>query len=108
MAEEAAGREGAPLPDLVVPRWSGRLEPLCALYAPRALATLAHRAASGRFALHELAEEANLTVRYLEEASRFGAPDTLFFNLNTPADLEAWLSRQGAVAFDATGRRPTR
>ena len=78
----------------VVPRWSGGLEPLCAFYAPAALAVLAERAGRGLFAPHRLAEEAGLAVRYLEgeDLSRFGPPAEAFLNLNTPEDLERYTS----------------
>ncbi len=77
--------------DWVVPRWEGGLEPLCAFYGPAALAALAARVREGRFALHDLAN-AGLAVRYLEGEAlrRFGIPEEMFFNLNTPGDLERW------------------
>jgi molybdopterin-guanine dinucleotide biosynthesis protein A len=80
--------------DWVVPRWAGRVEPLCALYGPAALAALAARAGRGLFALHELAREEGLAVRYLEEEAlaRFGRPEDLFLNLNTPGDWERYAS----------------
>ncbi len=52
--------------DWVVPRWRGGVEPLCALYGPAALAALERRVARGLLALHDLALEADLAVRYLE------------------------------------------
>jgi molybdopterin-guanine dinucleotide biosynthesis protein A len=84
-----AGSESA---DWVVPRWEGGLEPLCALYGPAALAALAARVREGRFALYDLASEAGLAVRYLEGEAlrRFGEPEEVFFNLNTPGDLARW------------------
>jgi molybdopterin-guanine dinucleotide biosynthesis protein A len=90
LAELAAVAEGG----WVVPRWEGGMEPLCALYGPAALAALAARVAGGRFALHDLALEAGLAVRFLgpEELSRFGPPADLFLNLNTPADWERYAS----------------
>lgn len=74
--------------DWAVPRWAGGIEPLCALWSPRALAVLAKRVEQGRFALWPLAEEA-LTVRWLEGdlLAGFGAPEEVFFNVNTPQDL---------------------
>jgi molybdopterin-guanine dinucleotide biosynthesis protein A len=79
--------------DLALPRWPGGIEPLCALYGPPALAALARRVAGGRFALHDLAEEEGLTLRWLEGEllARHGRPEEMFLNLNTPADLEQWL-----------------
>lgn len=83
---------GSAAADWVVPRWEGGLEPLCALYGPAALTALAARVHQGRFALHDLAGEAGLTVRYLEGEAlrRFGDPEEIFFNLNTPSDLARW------------------
>ncbi|HEY0513523.1 MAG TPA: NTP transferase domain-containing protein [Thermoanaerobaculia bacterium] len=74
--------------DAAVPRWAGGFEPLCALYGPAALAVLAARVERGRFALHELAAEAGLTVRVVgeDELARFGRPEEIFLNLNTPED----------------------
>ncbi|MGH9360355.1 MAG: molybdenum cofactor guanylyltransferase, partial [Thermoanaerobaculia bacterium] len=93
---ELVGAAGA---DWSVPRWGGRLEPLCALYAPEALSALARRAASGRFALHELADEPGLAVSFLEGPAleRFGAPAEIFLNLNTPEDLTRWRQRPVAL-----------
>jgi len=78
--------------DWVVPRWGGRLEPLCAIYGPAALAALARRAAAGRFALHELDDEPGLAIEHLEEReiALFGDPARLFLNLNTPDDVARW------------------
>jgi molybdopterin-guanine dinucleotide biosynthesis protein A len=83
--------------DWVVPRWEGGLEPLCAFYGSAALAALAKRAQGGRFALHDLADNADLAVRYLEGEAlrRFGDPGEIFFNLNTPGDLEKWRGDKG-------------
>lgn len=81
LAELATNR----LCDWAVPRWERGLEPLCALYAPAALALLA---ATGLRAPHRLAGE-DLAIRYLEGADleRFGPPEEVFLNLNTPEDL---------------------
>lgn len=83
--------------DLVVPETARGVEPLAALYRPRALAALARRVAAGDFALHPLAEEQDLAVERLEadELARFGDPETMFANLNTPEDLERYLRQQG-------------
>lgn len=75
--------------DLALPRWTGGIEPLCAFYAPAALAILGERVARGRLDLHSLADEPGLRVRWLEEAEirRLGEPRELFLNLNRPEDL---------------------
>lgn len=75
--------------DWAVPRRGDRLEPLCALYTPAALAALEARVARGDFALHRLAEE-DLAVRILAEddLARFGRLEEMLLNVNTPEDLE--------------------
>ncbi|HEX6898457.1 MAG TPA: NTP transferase domain-containing protein [Thermoanaerobaculia bacterium] len=90
--------------DWAVPRWGGRVEPLCALYGPAALAALASRAGRGLLGPHGLAEEPGLAVRWLEgeELARFGDPAEVFLNLNTPADLERYESR----VSDGSPHRP--
>jgi molybdopterin-guanine dinucleotide biosynthesis protein A len=47
---------------------------------------------AGEYSLGRLVERADLTVAWLEGEAleRFGAPEELFRNVNTPADL-AWL-----------------
>jgi molybdopterin-guanine dinucleotide biosynthesis protein A len=65
------------------------VEPLVACYRPRALVALAARVAAGRFALHPLAVEPALDVRFLEgdALADFGPPAELFRNLNRPTDF---------------------
>ncbi|HWM93545.1 MAG TPA: molybdenum cofactor guanylyltransferase [Thermoanaerobaculia bacterium] len=73
--------------DLAVPRWSGGVEPLCALYGPAALAALEERVKLGRFDLRTLPETPGLRVRWVEEIERFGEPAEVFLNVNRPSDL---------------------
>lgn len=92
--------------DWVVPSWQdergeSRLEPLCALYRPPALAALARRVAAGRLDLRGLAGEPGLAVRYVsgDELAPFGDPRRVFANVNRPADLEAFAAlRQAHLA----------
>jgi molybdopterin-guanine dinucleotide biosynthesis protein A len=83
--------------DWSVPRWAGGVEPLCALYGPAALAALGARVERGLLALHRLAEE-ELAVRVLEgaELARFGDPEEIFLNLNTPEDWERYVATAAA------------
>jgi molybdopterin-guanine dinucleotide biosynthesis protein A len=94
----AALRDTAAAVDWAVPRRDGRLEPLCALYGPAALAELAAGVARGVMAPHRLGESATLSVRYVEGEglARFGDPEEIFLNLNAPADVERWLAIEGA------------
>jgi molybdopterin-guanine dinucleotide biosynthesis protein A len=82
--------------DLVLPRWQGGAEPLAALYAPKALATLDRRVAAAHYALYDLAEEPGLSVAELSGADLlpFGPPEEIFANVNTPEDLAHWLARR--------------
>lgn len=74
----------------VVPVRSGRPEPLCALYAPAALAALAQRVAGGSHALHELRWVAGLSrcELLLDGVDELGGAAEPFLNLNTREDLE--------------------
>jgi molybdopterin-guanine dinucleotide biosynthesis protein A len=74
--------------DWVVPRHAGGLEPLCALYRPKAVAALAGNADRGVVALHRLADAA-IDVHYLDAGAMadLGDPRDLFANVNTPEDL---------------------
>ena len=73
---------------LAVPRAQGRLQPLLARYGPSLLEPLEAALGDGR----PLGETvAALAPREIDERElgRFGAPELLLFNVNTPADLEA-------------------
>jgi molybdopterin-guanine dinucleotide biosynthesis protein A len=96
---------GSPGVDWAVPRWSGGVEPLCALYGPAALAALAARVGRGRFSLHSLLQE-ELAVRVLEGEvlARFGEPGEVFLNLNTPEDWERYASTAGAPVQEPQGQ----
>jgi molybdopterin-guanine dinucleotide biosynthesis protein A len=63
---------------VAVPRVYGRLQPLCALYTPRALAGLAEFDAEARAT--EVVE--SLGIRELD-----GLDETAFFNVNAPEDV---------------------
>lgn len=90
LAELARSADGI---DWAVPRWERGIEPLCALWGPRALALLAAQVEQGLHALWPLAEigpEEGLAVRWLEGdlLASFGAPQEVFLNVNTPEDLD--------------------
>jgi molybdopterin-guanine dinucleotide biosynthesis protein A len=93
--------------DWVVPAWSPgtltrlppgaggrgpylRLEPLCAVYRPKALEALARRVAAGRFDLQGLAGEEDVLVTHLgwDRIAPFGDPAAIFRNINEPRDLD--------------------
>ena len=80
----------APGLEVIVPRYRGRLEPLCAVYSKDALKVIEQRLARGLNKTIFLFDE--LKVKYLEDEELACAEiclEKVFFNLNTPADLEA-------------------
>jgi molybdenum cofactor guanylyltransferase len=90
-AELCAWLAAVPEP-LVVPRAGGRAHPLLARYDPEVAAALAADLAVGR-PVSEAVER--IGPRYLEETElrRFGDPELLLANVNTPDEL-AWAERQ--------------
>ncbi len=76
--------------DCTVPRSPRGLEPLVARYGPAALAALARQVAAGELSVHRLIERGEVSVEILEGAglARYGDPDEMFLNLNSPEDLE--------------------
>lgn len=79
--------------DVVMPRWGERLEPLIALYSKNVLPVADRLIRDGvKAAPHRLAEEGSgLRVRIMEESEirKFGDPELLFSNINTPDDLRS-------------------
>jgi molybdopterin-guanine dinucleotide biosynthesis protein A len=73
----------------VVPRTERGYHPLCAAYARSCRVAVAKRLAARQFSMMGLLED--LKVRAVEpnEIERFGAPDRLLANVNTPAQFYA-------------------
>jgi len=69
-----------------VPRWLGRLEPLCALYGPDALPYVEQALAIGAFGVQDLLETVPIEVVDVGPQHPFAHPD-LFMNINRPVDL---------------------
>jgi molybdopterin-guanine dinucleotide biosynthesis protein A len=86
--EELLRRVAGAAGDWVVPRHAGGVEPLCALYRPRAIAALAEQVDGGDFALHHL-PRARVDVGFLDAQSfaDLGDPREIFANVNTTDDL---------------------
>jgi molybdopterin-guanine dinucleotide biosynthesis protein A len=84
--------------DAVVPRTDRGWHPLCAVYTPRCLAPIAARLAARRLKVSDLL--ADLCIRAVppEELGRFGNPEQLLVNLNTPGEYTA------VTALHAHGR----
>lgn len=74
----------------VVPDFGGRLHPLCAAYGRELRPAVSAALDQGKRSVRELLE-AQPRVRYVreEELRRFGDPDLLLTNVNSPEDLES-------------------
>jgi molybdopterin-guanine dinucleotide biosynthesis protein A len=71
----------------VVPRYRGRLHPLCAAYKRALLPRLGEALDSETRAVHGFLEGIDQVEYAGEELRRFGDPDLLLMNVNTPEDL---------------------
>ena len=93
-------RMGPDTYDAVLPESSGRrgLEPLCAVYGPACAPAIARRLDQGDLMAISFHADVRVGIVPLAEVRRFGDPDELFFNVNTPDDLaraEALCQRRG-------------
>lgn len=92
--------------DAVVPSSGSKrgLEPLCAWYAPSCLEPIEDRLDANDLRVVSFYD--SVRVRRLEpdEVARFGDPARLFYNINTPSDLE--LAERDAATPDGRGHRP--
>jgi molybdopterin-guanine dinucleotide biosynthesis protein A len=76
--------------DAFLPESDGRrgVEPLCAVYAPACGPAIERQLARGNLKAIGFHPEVQVGTLRLERVREFGDPDVLFFNVNTPADLE--------------------
>ncbi len=73
---------------VAVPRYGGRLHPLCAAYLREVLPDLSFTLNLGVRAVHTFLENID-GVRYVEEElALFGDPELFLMNVNSPDDLE--------------------
>lgn len=87
----------APEYDVVVPMLGGEYEPMHAVYSRSCLPWVTEKLDSRRLRLLSIYDQARLRVVNEAEIRRFGDPEWLFFNCNTPEDLNrarAWESDQ--------------
>ncbi len=85
--------------DAFLPESSGpknRLEPLCAVYKPSCLDAIREHLVDEDFRASGFLDSVNLGTLSREEVERYGDPETILFNINTPTDLtkaqELWRS----------------
>jgi len=81
--------------DAVVPRTERGYHPLCAVYTRACLEPAAAQLADRRLKMLELLDRVRMRVVPIEEIRRFGAPDRLLANVNTPADYAGLGTLQG-------------
>jgi molybdopterin-guanine dinucleotide biosynthesis protein A len=89
-AGRAGGAGGAGNYDAFLPESSGRrgLEPLCAVYGPACGPAIARRLETGDLKAISFHADVRVGILSLAQVRAFGDPDELFFNVNTPDDLE--------------------
>ena len=76
--------------DAFLPESSGRrgLEPLCAVYGPACGPAIARRLDNGDLKAISFHADVRVGILSLAQVRAFGDPGELFFNVNTPDDLE--------------------
>ncbi len=72
----------------MVPRFRGRIHPLCAAYARTLLPRVGTALDGGTRAVHRFLETVDEIEYVEEELRRFGDPYLLLMNVNSPGDLE--------------------
>jgi len=81
---------GAPGHDAFLPESDSRrgVEPLCAVYGPACGAAIERQLARGDLKAIGFHADVKVGTLPLERVRAFGEPAMLFFNVNTPEDLE--------------------
>ncbi len=67
---------------------SGAVEPLCAVYGPACRAPIEQALARGDLRMISFHDSVRVGTLSLDRVRAVGDPETLFFNVNDPADLE--------------------
>jgi molybdopterin-guanine dinucleotide biosynthesis protein A len=81
--------------DVVVPQTERGYHPLCAVYTRACMDVAASRLAERRLKMRELVDSMTTRVVPVEDVRRFGDPDRLLANVNTPADYAGLEALQG-------------
>ena len=81
--------------DIVVPQSERGYHPLCAVYTRACLEPAAARLANRRLGMREFVDSLRTRVVPVEDIRRFGDPDRLLANVNTPADYASLEALQG-------------
>jgi molybdenum cofactor guanylyltransferase len=81
--------------DVVIPQSERGYHPLCAVYTRACLNPAAVRLSDRRLKMRELVDSMRTRVVPVDEIRRFGDPDRLLANVNTPADYAGLEALQG-------------
>jgi len=81
--------------NIVVPESERGYHPLCAIYTRACLAPATARLADGRLTMRDLLDSMRIRVVSVDEIRRFGDPDRLLANVNTPAEYANLETLQG-------------
>jgi molybdopterin-guanine dinucleotide biosynthesis protein A len=81
--------------DIVVPQSERGYHPLCAVYSRTCLEPAAAQLADRRLKMRELVDRMRTRVVPVEDIRRFGDPNRLLANVNTPADYAGLEALQG-------------
>jgi molybdenum cofactor guanylyltransferase len=81
--------------DIVVPQSERGYHPLCAVYTTTCLAPAGGGGGGGRLKMRELLDTMRTHVVPVDDIRRFGDPDRLLANVNTPADYADLEALQG-------------
>jgi len=73
--------------DVIVPAWSGGLEPLHAIYNRRMLSVIEPLVQAHKLRIDRTFDQVVLRKVTEDELRRFGDPQRLFANINTPQDV---------------------
>jgi molybdenum cofactor guanylyltransferase len=81
--------------DAVVPQSERGYHPLCAVYTRACLDAAAAQLAARRLRMRELVDTVRTRTVRIDDIRRFGDPDRLLANVNTPADVAGLEALQG-------------
>ena len=81
--------------DAVVPQSERGYHPLCAVYTRACLDAAAAQLAARRLRMRELVDSVSTRTVRIDDIRRFGDPDRLLANVNTPADFAGLEALQG-------------
>ncbi|HLC23614.1 MAG TPA: molybdenum cofactor guanylyltransferase [Dehalococcoidia bacterium] len=89
--------------DMVVPRVSGMIEPLHAVYSKSCLPAIERRLNEGRSMVYSLLEGVRVRFVEQEEVEKFDPKRLSFFNINSTADIEKARAMARDLTYDVEG-----